>query len=392
LHPLARLASRLARPRRTLLVVLALAVIGLTACGGAPPPTSWPGVTVDGDVAYVAYNQFVYAVDLAAGSATKKWQWPAEAGSDSFYGEPTLTRDGLLIVGSYNHGTVYALDTISPTQRWSYLPPTAEIIPGVPYLKRPGGQIVAGAAFSDGVAYVPYNNGQLHAVQTTNGSGRLLFSTADQNGLMATPVLAGGTLYVTSLGHELLALDLAGTVRWTRPSGGPIAGSVSVAGDAVLVGTFGQEIVAVDAAGGDVHWRTKVDEWVWGTPQVFSDTIYAATLAGTVYALDLDGAVVWQQALRTANSPDDRPAVRAALLVTEDTVFAVSRGGWLYALDRQTGDRRAGFPVEAAPNGELLTQPRLWRGDVLLAPMGGDLPLLQLRRAADGTPVWDFRP
>ena len=80
-----------------LLAFIGIAVT-LSACaGGATTATSWPGLTVDDNYAYVAYNTQVYAVDLVNGS--ERWRYPAEPDNNiTFYADPTLSQDGQLIV------------------------------------------------------------------------------------------------------------------------------------------------------------------------------------------------------------------------------------------------------------------------------------------------------
>ena len=57
-------------------VFLILSVL-LSACGGdAFVPSGWSGLAVDGDTAYVANNQYVYAVRVSDG--VQIWRHPQE--------------------------------------------------------------------------------------------------------------------------------------------------------------------------------------------------------------------------------------------------------------------------------------------------------------------------
>ncbi len=90
---------------------LFILTILLSACaGGAGTATSWPGFTVDpnGQVAYLADAQYIYAVDLSNG--IEKWRFPTKGDPKvTFYAAPTLTSDGQLIVGDYNK-VLHSLD------------------------------------------------------------------------------------------------------------------------------------------------------------------------------------------------------------------------------------------------------------------------------------------
>ena len=83
-----------------LLVILTLIALSLTlsACaGGQMQASGWPGISADGETAYVAFNQQVFAIDLANG--LEKWSYPDEIDNQiTFYAAPSLTKDGQLIV------------------------------------------------------------------------------------------------------------------------------------------------------------------------------------------------------------------------------------------------------------------------------------------------------
>src|SRR5574341_2699026 len=62
-----------------ILFTLLFLSLSLSACAGgaATAASSWPGLTVDGETAYLAYNQHVYAINVADGK--EKWRFPPEA-------------------------------------------------------------------------------------------------------------------------------------------------------------------------------------------------------------------------------------------------------------------------------------------------------------------------
>ena len=111
-----------------ILVFIGIAVT-LSACaGGVTTATSWPGLTVDDQYAYVAYNTQVYAVDLINGS--ERWRYPAEPDNKiTFYADPSLSQDGQLIVGGYDF-VLYSLIVSSMARIWSFLQPlTQKLLP-----------------------------------------------------------------------------------------------------------------------------------------------------------------------------------------------------------------------------------------------------------------------
>lgn len=383
-------SAAIARLRRFGLISALFIMLSLAACAGGPPPaTSWPGMTLSGNTAYVAYNQHLYAVDLV--SHNEVWRWAAPDG-DTLYGAPAMAGDRL-IVGGYSHGRAYAVPSGGGQQLWTFTPDPGNVLPGIDLLKRPNGSIVAGPGLANDLAYVGLNNGDLSAVDVATGQQRWSFRTADRNGFWSTPAVANGTLYATSLGHELYAFDAAtGAERWVADLHAPIGGDVTLTQTLALLGTFDNRVVAVDLDTHQVRWEHPVDGWVWGAPQVYGDQVYAATLQGTVYALRLaDGGELWHRSFGTTEAAVQ---IRAPLLVTADTIYVASRDGQLHALKREEGGTDRWNPVVIA-GAQLLSKPQLWSAEgkdyVVVAAMGVDT-LLHVRDAATGTEVWTFRP
>ncbi len=98
-------------------VVLVIASL-LSACAGVVLPSGFPGVSSDQKTAYLAFNQYVYAVDLSNG--TQIWRYPDKGSSSiTFFASPALTPDGQLIVGGYNN-ILYSLDPVSKAEKWQF--------------------------------------------------------------------------------------------------------------------------------------------------------------------------------------------------------------------------------------------------------------------------------
>ena len=82
------------------LLPLILASFGLSACAGGMAATGWPGLTVTADTAYVSYNQYVYAINLANG--TENWRFPTQPiRSATFFAPPAVNEESQVAVGSY---------------------------------------------------------------------------------------------------------------------------------------------------------------------------------------------------------------------------------------------------------------------------------------------------
>ena len=90
------------------LTLLVLA-ISLSACaGGQLAASGWPGIAANGETAYIAFNQHIYAVNLTNG--LELWRYPTEPDNKiTFYAAPSLTEDGQVIVGGYDN-ILYSFD------------------------------------------------------------------------------------------------------------------------------------------------------------------------------------------------------------------------------------------------------------------------------------------
>ena len=80
-------------------LILTLVLSSCTGGSGSFRATSWPGVTVDQDTVYVAYEQQVLALRVKDGGLI--WSYPAEPSARQlFYAPPAVSEDLLIVGGS----------------------------------------------------------------------------------------------------------------------------------------------------------------------------------------------------------------------------------------------------------------------------------------------------
>lgn len=350
-------------PVHAALAAFTLLAISLAGCAGQAPAKSWPGLAVGDDTAYVAFQNHVYAVNLADGKLA--WQYPQEADRNlEFYADPVISGD-VLVAGTY-HSSAVAIQIESREVEWT--------------LTEPNDVIIAPAAVADGVAFVPSADYHLYATDLATGEVRWSFA-ADQ-GLWAKPLLDGDTVYVASLDHRLYALDAAnGIERWSVDLGGALAGTPAIADGMLFVGILDKAFYALDAASGDVLWSTEPEGWVWGGPQVADGTVYFGDLEGNLYALNAaDGSERWT---RTLGDP-----IRATPALADGQLIVGTQGGALLAISAKDGSDVWTQSLEA---GQLLGEPVVAGDLILVAPHLGP-NLLEARRLNDGGIKWAFSP
>lgn len=239
--------------------------------------------------------------------------------------------------------------------------------------------------------YVGSSAGALWALTST---GTPLWSYQAGGAIGSQPFLdtARNQLYVASddgFVHALVAST--GESRWRAELGGAVGRPPVASEDAIYVITDADLVVAFDRSTGDALWRYRRE-----APEGFYVTEHAgltllerqlitAFTDGTVVALDpRDGSILWER--DTASDLPESDTIRftdvdTTPLVIGDTVYVASFAGGLYALERTSGSVRW-------IRDELTGIVGLARADddVLIAS-SGDLGVLALR-AEDGEQIW----
>ena len=335
---------------RILIVVLLISLL-VSACAGGPGiASSWPGLTVRGEVGYLAYANHVYAINLSNG--TEVWRFPQKSDAKlSFYAAPVFTEEGHLIIAGYDH----SLHSLNPDTGM-------ENQGSWPFQQAQNKFIASPLATPDGI-YAPCSDGKLYALDIKGGL-RWTFST--EHAQWATPVIGGDVLYLTSMDHRVYALSVKdGALIWkSEDLGGALAGSPTLSPDGVIyVGTFNNELVALDAKTGKVVKRYTTQGWVWSGPALIDNVLYFGDLDGAMYALRApDLTEIWKA--QPDKGADRQIADRP--LVHDGKVYFGARSGNLYALDAETGALAWEKPI--AIQGSFYASPVALE-DTLIIPM-----------------------
>jgi outer membrane protein assembly factor BamB len=354
--------------RLTVISLVLLASVLLSACSTGANATSWPGLAADKDNAYLANGSFIYAVRLTDGA--KVWQYPPDkAGKELFYSNPVLTSDGQLLAGS--SGTDEALISLDPAT-------------GNPKWTKPftaSDHWIASPLVVGDTIYAPNNNGTLYAVKLA--TGELAWSLPISHSLWGTPATDGKLVFVTSLDHFLYAVDpKSQKIAWKTDLGGSIPGSPMLAADgaALYVGSFARKLFSLDAANGSVRWTIDLKDWVWNTPALVGVSLYAADISGNIYSISApDGKNVWPEV-----KPDG--PITGSPLALPNGVAVATESGFLYAF------KPDGSTLWPAVNigGKIYTTPVLSGDRILLAPMGAPYWLYAVNGKDGSVLPWHF--
>ncbi|MFA5316189.1 MAG: PQQ-binding-like beta-propeller repeat protein [Dehalococcoidales bacterium] len=248
------------------------------------------------------------------------------------------------------------------------------------------GGIVGGLQLAHGNIYFGTSKGEVIALDTGNlvaGTGDLVekwqFDAGER--VWSAPVVAGDTVYVTSMNGRLYALDAdTGVEKWRfEDAEGAIVSSPVIYEGKVYFGSFDRYFYAVNADTGQLAWRSSLqaERWFWANPLVLDGTVYAGAMDGRVY--------VFNAANGESRAVVDlgAPLVSAPVLSGDSVIFATEKGD-LWALD--TAQYQASeFP--ASITGKVHASLSLSEGVIYIHTQDPDI--LYSVRADTGVNIWN---
>lgn len=178
------------------------------------------------------------------------------------------------------------------------------------------------------------------------------------------PIVADGRVYLGTGAGNVYALDRRdGRTLWKRELGSPVMHSVAWADGRIFTGVQGDWagafVAALDAATGEVLWKTPTPQGgFWTAPAVSDGLVMLGDRAGVFYAFDAQtGEIRWR--IETGGP------ILSTAAVKDGKVFFASEDMHAYAVDVKTGE-----PLWRSDRLEGRTfrgySPVLWRDKVVL--------------------------
>jgi outer membrane protein assembly factor BamB len=192
--------------------------------------------------------------------------------------------------------------------------------------------------------------------------------------------IADGMVYYAG-GNQVLALSDSGsnyTVRWMYPAKASASrlfmAEPLLAGEQLIVGDYAHLLTSVRITDGTENWQfAEAKERYIDSPLLVGDVLYAPNADGNVYAVDLNGILVWK--FTADGALWARPATDGTLL------FVPSLNHKLYAVDLSTGEKA----WEVDLSSPLVMRPLYADGVIYLGNLTGGFYAVN---AADGTIKW----
>jgi outer membrane protein assembly factor BamB len=325
--------------------------------------SSWPGLTVVEDTAYLAYNQYVRAVDLSSGM--ELWSYPSDEDSQAtFFAPPAISPDGIVVVGSYDNQAL-ALEPNEPfvSVLWPFEHATDRII---------GGPVIV-----DDWVLVPSADNHLYALDMESGTQVWNKPFEAQHGLWSSPTVQDDRIYIASLDHHIYALELEnGQEIWSTNLSSAVSDSPSLTDGLVLAGSIEGILFALDADNGKIIWQFTADDAIWGSPAVVDGVAYFADVSGSAYALEAaSGNELWRVELPGSSS--------ASPTIMDDRIFFVIETGEVTALLLESG--APVWPSSAEMAGRLLADAVLTDHGLLLPAMDSECEIFNVDPSTGAT-------
>jgi outer membrane protein assembly factor BamB len=369
-------------------LLAAISAVLLSACAGdaEPPPTAFPGLTVDGGNGYLASNLHVYKFDVATGE--ERWRFPATGATATagtalpgpFAGEP-MKVGNVIVVGQSvaaqraatsltsqdgRYGILFGLDEATGAEKWRFT--------------KAGHEFVDGVATDGKLIFAASGDHNLYALEpnpTDSPEPKVVWSFKTGNKLWAKPLVNNGVVYQPSLDHTLYALDAAtGQEKWRFSESEAALGSTPALKDGVLYfGSFNSNVYAVNAADGKLIWKQPVGGWVWSEAAIANDTLFVGDVKGNLFALNAkDGSRKWVAELGNT--------IRARPVLSGNKLYVLSMNTYVYELDvnsqPDSNGKVAAAPINDTIGRRLLSTPFIADGKLVVPLFDGDEKVVTL--------------
>ena len=213
---------------------------------------------------------------------------------------------------------------------------------------------------------------------TIQSSGiKPLWSFKCEDEIRGTPMLFQGTLYIGSYDNNLYALDAAaGKFQWKYPTDGGIVSRPALFEGNVYVGSEDKRLHVVSARSGKVVWTYFTNGPIRSSPRIAEGHVFIGSDDNHLHAVNLNsGRMAWR--FETADF------VRSTPFVMNDLVYVGCETGDYYAVDFR-GELKWRFRAKRA-----ITASTTGVGQMLyFSSMDGTLYSLDSR---NGWVIWRFR-
>jgi outer membrane protein assembly factor BamB len=226
------------------------------------------------------------------------------------------------------------------------------------------GAIISSPTVLNGVVYFGSGDGNVYAVEASDGS--LLWAFSTKGPVNSSPAIGDGSVFIASLDGNVYALDPSngrekwrfkteGERRFTAPGIHGLIPRTELMPDPfdvflssptlwkgiVYIGSGDHNVYALDASSGALRWKFTTRNVVHASAAVAGGTVYIGSWDRFMYALDAaSGAVRWKFSTGDDRNIYNQVGIAGSAAVANGLVYFGCRDSFFYALDAATGQLR----------------------------------------------------
>jgi len=232
-------------------------------------------ILCNGIIYFAAANYMIYAVRPDNGELVWKFK------TEGVIAETTpKIHDGILYCGCFDRN-MYAINAETGELSWKYTT---------------NDKVGSGVAIDSGRIYFGGKDQNVYCLDAKTGKFVWKFKTYDC--IISEPIVVGNKVIIGSYDHNVYCIDKdSGSLIWKFQTQGEIHNTnpMSHRNGILYFGSFDNMTRAVDIETGRLIWKTKVGSYGMGVaPLLHGDMILQSTRDGQLFALDMDGRVIWK--------------------------------------------------------------------------------------------------
>jgi len=334
--------------------------------GSSPPPTTATTTTrTDAPWAIADWPMFrgnPHLTGVASGELPipLKIGWKFEA-PDAVESSPAIV--GASVYFGCDDGVFRALSLADGSVQWTY-------VANAPIRSSP--------CLCDGAVLFGDDRGVFHAVDARSGKKRWTFSTKGQ--INSSPNMVGKRVLFGSYDNHLYCLSVAdGTLIWKCRTEDKVHGTAGIGGDYALVAGCDGHLHVIHLDDGRAIGSIPMGALSGAAAAVRGTRVFVGTFGNQVLAIDwTTQRIAWTYA-----PTDPQQPFYASAAVTDDLVIVGGRDHLVHALDARTGKARWTF----ATKGRIDASPVIVGNRAVVGSMDGNVYVLDVK---DGKGVWTF--
>jgi outer membrane protein assembly factor BamB len=160
----------------------------------------------------------------------------------------------------------------------------------------------------------------------------VMWAYATGNTIESSPIISNGIVYVGSFNNNVYAINAAtGTLNWSYGTGGNIYSAPSISEGKLYIGSTSHKLYALNATTGALNWSYDMGNIIYdASPTIADGIVYMGSNNNKLQALNAtDATSIWNYTFTDA--------ILSSPAVVGGTVYIGSRDHRIVALDAYTG-------------------------------------------------------